>query len=138
MVNNSAKLGYPNAVVVDEKNLYPTDSKSLPHLPPTVLTPALHLPPRRTNFETPQQTHSSPAPAALSKSPYRKCPGGTLSVHAATRRRRTCDRGLRFNANYVAYLSTQSMPSWRFTSNYRTVVFKFYLGRLLQSRDYAR
>jgi hypothetical protein len=43
-------------VLIFVKNLHPTDSKSLPHLPPTVLTPALHLPPRRTNFETPQQT----------------------------------------------------------------------------------
>src|SRR5207253_5819536 len=39
-------------------------------------------------------------PAASSKSPYRKCVGGThLWTHAAARRRRICDRELRFNAN---------------------------------------
>jgi hypothetical protein len=39
-------------------------------------------------------------PAASSKSPYRKCPGGThLWTHAAARRRRICDRELRFFAN---------------------------------------
>jgi hypothetical protein len=43
-------------VLIFPKSLHPTDSKSMPHLPPTVLTPAIHLPPRRTNFETPQQT----------------------------------------------------------------------------------
>jgi hypothetical protein len=40
-------------------------------------------------------------PAASSKSPYRKCPGGThLWTHAAARRRRICDRELRFINSY--------------------------------------
>src|SRR5580700_3648677 len=44
------------------------------------------------------KTHSctaSAAPAASSKSPYRKCPGGThLWTHAAALRRLICDRAL--------------------------------------------
>jgi hypothetical protein len=60
-------------------------------------------------------------PAASSKSPYRKCPGGThLWTHAAARRRRICDRELRFFANYdsaqaraweVKPLATSAFPA---------------------------
>ena len=54
-------------------------------------------------LKDPSKPHSSPAsaaPAASYKSPYRTCPGGTRSwSHAAVRRRRICDRGLRFFAN---------------------------------------
>src|SRR6266568_6212021 len=59
-------------------------------------------------------------PAASSKSAYRKCPGGThLWTHAAARRRRICDRELRFNASnrYSLRLGTTRKLMLRLAQN---------------------
>jgi hypothetical protein len=60
---------------------YRIASSDLPTLLPTSFTSPLNPTLRRTNRESRMQTHSctaSAAPAASSKSPYRKCPGGRL------------------------------------------------------------
>ena len=70
------------------------------------------IPCESMQIDFPDTTTASTAPAASSKSPFRKCFGEThLSTYPAARRRRICERVLRFINSYGKEGVIETYPS---------------------------